>query len=129
VVRAHSAGSVSTRSPASGASRWSIKAVRPLPARPVQVREARTWCAAASSDAEKIAGRIVEYGSAVEAATWWGRHDAGAAAARSPGAGSLATQAGVPENDHGRILAAGTRRSARLVTGQQQSLDVHYVLL
>ncbi len=65
-----SAGSVSTRSPASAASRWSIKAMRPLPARPVQVREARTSRAAASSDAEKIAGRIVEYGTAVEAANW-----------------------------------------------------------
>ncbi len=49
---------------------WSIKAMRPLPARPVQVREARTSRAAASSDAEKIAGRIVEYGTAVEAANW-----------------------------------------------------------
>jgi hypothetical protein len=34
------------------------------------VREARTSCAAASSDAEKIAGRIVEYGTAVEEANW-----------------------------------------------------------
>jgi hypothetical protein len=34
----------------------------------VHVREARTSCAAARSDAEKIAGRIVEYGTAVEAA-------------------------------------------------------------
>ena len=32
------------------------------------MREARTSRAAASSDAEKIAGRIVEYGTAVEAA-------------------------------------------------------------
>jgi hypothetical protein len=32
------------------------------------VREACTWLAAASSDAEKIAGRIVEYGTAVEEA-------------------------------------------------------------
>jgi hypothetical protein len=61
---------VSTRSPASAASRWSIKAMRPLPARPVHVREARTSRAAASSDAEKIAGRIVEYGTAVEEANW-----------------------------------------------------------
>ena len=37
---------------------------------PVQVREARTSRAAASSDAEKIAGRIVEYGTAVEEANW-----------------------------------------------------------
>ena len=66
----HSVGSVSTRSPASAASRWSIKAIRPLSARPVQVREARTSWAAASSDAEKIAGRIVEYGTAVEEANW-----------------------------------------------------------
>jgi hypothetical protein len=44
--------------------------MRPLPARPVQVREARTSLAAASSDAEKIAGRIAEYGTAVEAANW-----------------------------------------------------------
>jgi hypothetical protein len=44
--------------------------MRPLPARPVQVREARTWRAAASSDAEKIAGRIVEYGTPVEDANW-----------------------------------------------------------
>jgi hypothetical protein len=42
--------------------------MRPRSARPVQVREARTSRAAASSDAEKIAGRIVEYGTAVEAA-------------------------------------------------------------
>ncbi len=34
------------------------------------MREARTSGAAASSDAEKIAGRIVEYGTAVEAANW-----------------------------------------------------------
>jgi hypothetical protein len=34
--------------------------MRPLPARPVQVREVRTSGAAASSDAEKIAGRIVQ---------------------------------------------------------------------
>ena len=34
------------------------------------MREARTSPAAASSDAEKIAGRIVEYGTAVEAANW-----------------------------------------------------------
>jgi hypothetical protein len=34
------------------------------------VREARTSGAAASSDAEKIAGRIVEYGTAAEAANW-----------------------------------------------------------
>ena len=34
------------------------------------MREARTWGAAASSDAEKIAGRIVEYGTAAEAANW-----------------------------------------------------------
>jgi hypothetical protein len=34
----------------------------------VHVREARTSCAAARSDAEKIAGRIVEYGTAVEVA-------------------------------------------------------------
>ena len=61
---------MSTRSPASAASRWSIKAIRPLSARPVQVREARTSRAAASSDAEKMAGRIVEYGTAVEAANW-----------------------------------------------------------
>jgi hypothetical protein len=61
---------VSTRSPASATSRWSIKAMRPLPARPVHVREARTTRAAASSDAEKIAGRIVEYGTAVEEANW-----------------------------------------------------------
>jgi hypothetical protein len=40
--------------------------MRPLPARPVHVREARTSRAAASSDAEKIAGQIVEYGAAVE---------------------------------------------------------------
>jgi hypothetical protein len=59
---------VSTRSPAPATSRWSIRAIRPPPARPVQVREARTSDAAASSDAEKIAGRIVEYGTAVEAA-------------------------------------------------------------
>jgi hypothetical protein len=39
----------------------------PLPARPVQVRAAR---AAASSDAEKIAGRIVAYGTAAEEANW-----------------------------------------------------------
>jgi hypothetical protein len=44
--------------------------MRPLPARPVHVREARTSGAAASSDAEKIAGRIVEYGTAVEEANW-----------------------------------------------------------
>src|SRR3954454_12078453 len=44
--------------------------MRPLPARPVHVREARTSCAAASSDSEKIAGRIVEYGTAVEEADW-----------------------------------------------------------
>jgi hypothetical protein len=44
--------------------------MRPLPARPVQVREARTSRAAASSDTEKIAGRIVEYGTAAEAANW-----------------------------------------------------------
>jgi hypothetical protein len=61
---------VSTRSPASAASRWSIKAMRPLPARPAQVREARTSRAAASSDSEKIAGRIVEYGTAAEEANW-----------------------------------------------------------
>jgi penicillin V acylase-like amidase (Ntn superfamily) len=61
---------VSTRSPASAASRWSIKAMRPLPATPVHVREACTSRAAASSDAEKIAGRIVEYGTAVEEANW-----------------------------------------------------------
>ena len=36
----------------------------------VQVRQARTSGAAASSDAEKIAGRIVEYGTAAEAANW-----------------------------------------------------------
>jgi len=65
-----SAGSVSTRNPASAASRWSIRAMRPLPERPVQVREARTSRAAASSDAEKIAGRIVEYGTPVEDANW-----------------------------------------------------------
>jgi hypothetical protein len=51
--------------------------MRPLPASPVQVREARTSRAAASSDAEKIAGRIVEYGTAVEDANrsmpWWAR--------------------------------------------------------
>jgi hypothetical protein len=41
--------------------------MRPLSARPVKVREARPSRAAASSDAEKIAGRIVEYGIAVEA--------------------------------------------------------------
>ena len=41
-----------------------------LPARPVQVREARTSRTAASSDAEKIAGRIVEYGTPVEDANW-----------------------------------------------------------
>lgn len=58
-----SAGSTSTRSPASATSRWSIKAVRPRPARPIQVRDARTSRAAASSDAEKIAGRIIEYGT------------------------------------------------------------------
>jgi hypothetical protein len=40
--------------------------MRPLLARPVQVREERTSRAAASSDAEKIAGRIVEYGTPVE---------------------------------------------------------------
>jgi len=34
------------------------------------VREARTSGAAASSEAEKIAGRIVEYGTTVEAANW-----------------------------------------------------------
>jgi hypothetical protein len=61
---------VSTRSPATAASRWSIKAIRPPPATPVQVREARTSHAAASSDAEKIAGRIVEYGTAVDTANW-----------------------------------------------------------
>src|SRR5215469_11147617 len=44
--------------------------MRPVPARPVQVREARTSGAAASSDAEKIAGRIVEYGTAVDEANW-----------------------------------------------------------
>jgi hypothetical protein len=44
--------------------------MRPLPAMPMQVREARTSRAAASSGAEKIAGRIVEYGTAVEDATW-----------------------------------------------------------
>ncbi len=67
----HSVGSVSTRSPASAASRWSISAIGPLPAMPVQVREARTSRAAASSGAEKkIAGRIVEYGTPVEAANW-----------------------------------------------------------
>jgi len=44
--------------------------MRPLLARPVQVREARTSRAAASSDAEKIAGRIVEYGTPVEDANW-----------------------------------------------------------
>jgi DNA-binding CsgD family transcriptional regulator len=38
----HSAGSVSTCSPAAATSRWSIRAVRPLSARPVPVREART---------------------------------------------------------------------------------------
>jgi hypothetical protein len=37
---------------------------------PVQVREARTSLAAVSSDAEKIAARILEYGTAVEEATW-----------------------------------------------------------
>ena len=42
----------------------------PLLAMPVRVREARTSRAAASSDAEKIAGRIVEYGSVVEEANW-----------------------------------------------------------
>jgi hypothetical protein len=42
--------------------------MRPLPARPVHVREARTSGAAASSDMKKIAGRIVEYGTAVEEA-------------------------------------------------------------
>ena len=61
------------RSPASAASRWSIRAVRPVPARPVQVREARTSRAAASNDAEKIAGRIVEYGSPVEQKRSWVR--------------------------------------------------------
>jgi hypothetical protein len=35
-----------------------------------RVREARTSGAAASSDSKKIAGRIVEYGTAVEKATW-----------------------------------------------------------
>ncbi|HEY1909097.1 MAG TPA: hypothetical protein VGG91_23845 [Myxococcaceae bacterium] len=44
--------------------------MRPLPARPVQAREARTSRAAASSDAEKIAGRIVECGTPVEEANW-----------------------------------------------------------
>ena len=44
--------------------------MRPLPARPVQVREARTSRAEASIDAEKIAGRIVEYGTAIEEANW-----------------------------------------------------------
>ena len=39
-------------------------------ATPVQVREVRTSRAAASSDAEKIAGRIVEYGTPVEEANW-----------------------------------------------------------
>ena len=34
------------------------------------MREVRTSRVAASSDAEKIAGRIVEYGTAVEAANW-----------------------------------------------------------
>ena len=63
-----SAGSVSTRSPASAASRWSINATRPLPARPVHVREARTSRAAVSSANWKTAGRIVEYGTPVEAA-------------------------------------------------------------
>jgi hypothetical protein len=62
--------SVSTRRPASATSRWSIKAIRPLPARPVQVRDSRTSGAAASSDSEKMAGRIVEYGTPVEAANW-----------------------------------------------------------
>jgi len=59
---------VRTCTPASAASRWSIRAIRPLPARPVQVLEARTSGAAASSDAEKIAGRIVEYGTPVAVA-------------------------------------------------------------
>jgi hypothetical protein len=36
---------------------------------PVHVREARTSVAASSSDAENIAGRIVEYGTAVEERT------------------------------------------------------------
>jgi hypothetical protein len=44
--------------------------MRPLSAMPVQVREARTSRAAVSSDAERIAGRIVEYGSEVEEANW-----------------------------------------------------------
>src|SRR4029079_17725224 len=66
----HSVRSVSTRSPASATSRWSIKAIRPLSARPVQARDARHARVAASSDAEKIAGRIVEYGTAVEEANW-----------------------------------------------------------
>jgi hypothetical protein len=35
--------------------------MRPLPARPVHVREARTSRAAASSDAEKIADRRVRH--------------------------------------------------------------------
>ena len=47
-----------------------IKAMRPLRARPVHVRAVRTSRAAASSDAEKIAGRIVEYGTPVEEANW-----------------------------------------------------------
>ena len=67
-MRPQSAGSVSTRTPASAASWWSMRAMRPLPASPVQVPEARTSGAAASNDEEKIDGRIVEYGTPVEEA-------------------------------------------------------------
>jgi hypothetical protein len=47
---------VSTRTPASATSRWSIKAMRPLLARPVHVREERTWPAVIVSPSEKVAG-------------------------------------------------------------------------
>ena len=42
--------------PASATSRWSIKAMRPLLARPVHVREERTWPAVIVSPSEKVAG-------------------------------------------------------------------------